>query len=99
MIEEAEKIQDVFNAVYAALEKYIPKKEPYIELRQELLINSKNFYDGRKLIIDAFKNKIFPMVPIDSSEDEESSESEDDREPIIKEEKLILQQVVKICQN
>ena len=74
------------------MEKYKPKKEPYIEKRRKLLINSKNFYDGRKLIIDAFKNKIFPMVPTGFSEDEkpprdeDKEDKKDGRLPTIKEE-------------
>ena len=32
------------------------------------------------MIIDAFKNKIFPMVPTGFSEDEEPSESRDEEE-------------------
>ena len=30
--------------------------------KKKLLINAQNFRDGREMIIDAFKNKIFPMV-------------------------------------
>ena len=32
----------------------------------------KKIYDGREMIIDAFKNKIFPMIPNGLSEDEAS---------------------------
>ena len=55
-IEEAEAIQEEFDAVYGALEKYKPKKEPNVEKRKTLLINADNFYKGREMIIDAFKN-------------------------------------------
>ena len=46
------------------------------------------------MIIDAFKNKIFPMVPTGFSEDEEPSESRDEEEndgrlPKIKEEEAL----------
>ena len=57
--------------VYGALKKYKPKKEPYIEKRRKLLINADNFYKGREMIIDVFKNKIFSMAPTGFSEDEE----------------------------
>ena len=43
IIEKAERMQEEFAAVFGALEKYKPKKEPYIEKRRKLLINSKNF--------------------------------------------------------
>ena len=42
-IEKAERIQDEFNGVYGALEKYKPKIEPYIETRRQLLVNADNF--------------------------------------------------------
>ena len=69
-----------------------PKKGgQYYKKIQDLLTNSKHFYDRRQMIVNVFKNEIFPMVPIDSSEDEELSEDEDksdDRQPTIEEEKL-----------
>ena len=55
-IEEAEAIQEEFDGVYGELEKYKPKKEPYVGKREKLLTNAQNFYDGREMIIDAFKN-------------------------------------------
>ena len=33
----------------------------YIEGRKNRLINAQNFYDGRKIIINAFNNKTFPL--------------------------------------
>ena len=64
-------MQDEFDATYNALKRYAPKKEKYISDRESLLINAKTFYEGRQMIIDAFKNKIFPMVPTGFDEDEE----------------------------
>ena len=55
-IEKAERIQDEFNGAYGALEKYKLKKEQYIEKRRKLLINADNFYKGKEIIIDLFKN-------------------------------------------
>ena len=64
-IEEAEAIQGRVDAAYGALERYKPKKEPYIGKRNKLLIDTKNFCDGREIIIDAFKIKHFqrPLRP------------------------------------
>ena len=42
-------------------------------------MNAKNIYDERKMIIDAFKNEIFPMVPTGFSEDEASTSSSESR--------------------
>ena len=65
-----------------------------MEKRRKLLINADNFYKGREMIIDVFKNKIFPIVPTGFSEDEEPSESRDEEEkngrlPTIKEEEAL----------
>ena len=58
-IEDAEEIQEEFDGAYGALEIYRAIKPKYVEKKQKLLINSRNFYDGRKMIINAFKIKYF----------------------------------------
>ena len=50
-------------AALDALDKYKPGKLDYETARKNLLINAKKFYDGREIIINAFKNKIFPLSP------------------------------------
>ena len=91
-IEEAEAVQEEFDATSGTLEKYKAKKKPYIEKRGKLLINARNVYEGRQMIIDAFKNKIFPMVPTgfedeEPSRDEDKEEKKDDRLTTIKKKK------------
>ena len=54
-IEDAEKKQDKFMAIFNATF--------YVTARKSLLIHAKKFYDGRKMIISAFKKKIFPINP------------------------------------
>ena len=71
-IEEVERIQDKLNTVLGVLEMYNLKIPKYKKGRIDLLISAKNFYEGREIIINAFKNKIFPVVPSDyPSEDED----------------------------
>ena len=42
------------------LKAYRPRKDSkYYKLKQDLLINAQNFYNGREMIVNAFKNKIF----------------------------------------
>ena len=60
-IKEAESIQQEFNAVLIALEKYKPRDSEYKIKTLKLLENVKRFYDGREIIINTFKNKIFPL--------------------------------------
>ena len=75
-IEDAERKQYEFTAVLDASEKYKPKKPDYETARKNLLINAKNFYDGREMIIDTFKNKMFPLSTEDFFEDEGTDEDE-----------------------
>ena len=62
-IEDAERKQDGFMAIYNAFENYAARKPQYVTAENSLLFNAKNFYDGREMIINAFKNKIFPLIP------------------------------------
>ena len=90
-IEEAEAIQEEFNGVIGALEIYGARKPKYIK-KERLLINARNFYDGRKMIINAFKNKIFPKAPTSFEDDADEDEllkkrhEEDSRLPTIEKE-------------
>ena len=61
--DKAEKMQNEYEAQLAALEKYRPRNADYVEKRINLLSNAKNSYNGREMIINAFKNKIFPLSP------------------------------------
>ena len=54
--------------VLDALDKHEPRKLDYDTARKNLLINAKIIYDGREIIINAFKNKIFPFSPEDFPE-------------------------------
>ena len=60
-IDNAERIKDEFMGVLSMLERYRPRNLDYVTAGENHLINAKNFYDGRKMIIDAFKNKRFPF--------------------------------------
>ena len=43
--------------------KYIGQTNLSIKKKKsDILINAQNFYDGREMFINAFKNKIFPTV-------------------------------------
>ena len=60
-IEDAEIEQEEFEGTLTALERYDPRKSDYKTARYSLLLNARNLYDKRKMIIDEFKNKIFPF--------------------------------------
>ena len=62
LIPRAYREQDDFDKRYELLKIYKPKKDSkYNKIKDDLLINAKKIYDGRKMIIEAFKNKIFPL--------------------------------------
>ena len=61
-IDDAEIKQDEFNSNLGVLSNYAPKYQKYIEAKNKLLNNAKNFHEGRKKIIKGFKNKIFPNI-------------------------------------
>ena len=60
-INKAEQKQNEFDAVFGALSGQSPRDQKYIESKNKLLDNAKNFYKGRKKVIEGFKNKIFPI--------------------------------------
>ena len=74
LIPAAEREQDDFDDRFELLKNYKPRKNSkYYKLKDDLLINAQNFYDGRKMIIEVFKNKILPLsnsdyYPEDTSE-------------------------------
>ena len=78
-IEDAERKQDEFTDVLNALERYSLRKFDYLTARENLLINAKNFCSGREMIINAFKNEIFPLIDDDLFDaDREEDESNDE---------------------
>ena len=44
-----------------ALKAYAPRDNKYVEAKNKLLNNAKNFYEGREKIIEGFINKIFSL--------------------------------------
>ena len=46
-IDRAEIKQDEFNSLLVVLSNYTPKSKKYIEAKNRLLNNAKNFYKGR----------------------------------------------------
>ena len=73
-------MQEEFDDVIGALTIYNPKKTKYIDGKKEILINAKKIYDGREMIINAFKNKIFPVIPTGFSSDEDEPSKSDSNE-------------------
>ena len=78
-----------FNVVLDALNKYSPKTPEYIRDEISLLDIAEIFYDGREIIINAFKDKIFPCYKESHFEDKDKDIDEiRDENAIINFEKL-----------
>ena len=87
-IDEIEMKQDEFNSILAVLSNYTPKAQKYIKAKNKLLDNAKNFYEGRKKIIEGFKNGIFPLKSVDEFEEHQTSKKFNEKEPPIKPTKI-----------
>ena len=78
-IDDVEGKQDEFNVVINVLERYAPRDNKYVEAKNKLLNNAKNFYEGRKKIIEGFKNGVFPLYYNEIYEQMEAEKEEKER--------------------
>ena len=62
------------NSILDALNNYTPKNKKYIEAKNSLLNNAKNFYKGREKIIKGFKDRIFLLNSDDKFEEPKQEE-------------------------
>ena len=72
-VDNAEMKQDEFNSMLRVLSNYAPKNQKYVEAKNKFLDNAKTFYEGRKKIIEGFKNGIFPLKFDDEFEELQTS--------------------------
>ena len=79
--DEVEMKQDEFNSVLGALSNYAPKSQKYIEAKNSLLNNARNFHKGREKIIKGFKDGIFPLKSDDKFEVQQTSKKSNEKEP------------------
>ena len=87
-IEDAETNKITFEGTLNVLKRYNPKKPDYKTAKDNLLLNARNLYEGRGVIINAFKDKIFLFGveepedlgkrPDDDVSDDESYDERDD---------------------
>ena len=86
IIDEAEIKQDEFNSILSFLSSYTPRDQKYIEAKNNLLNNAKNFYEGREKITKVFKDGIFPLKSDD--EEQQTSKKFNGKEPLVKPTKI-----------
>ena len=79
-IDDVEGKQDEFSAVISVLEGYAPRDNKYVEAKNKLLNNAKNFYEGREKIIEGFKNRVFPLYYNEIYEQMETEREEQEKQ-------------------
>ena len=72
-INDAEMKQNKFNSIRVALNNYFPKDKKYIEAKNSLANNAKNFYEGREKILNDFKEGMFLIKSDDETEQQQTS--------------------------
>ena len=72
-IDDAEIKQDEFDSNLVALIYQTPKVKKYIEAKNKLLDNAKDFYKGKEKIIEGFKNGILLLNHDDEFEEQQTS--------------------------
>ena len=77
-IDDAEMKQDEFNSILGVLSKYAPKTQKYIEPKNKLLNNARNFYEGREKIIQGVKDGTFLLNHDDAFEEAKQKEEEEE---------------------
>ena len=71
--------------MYTFFKEYkLRKDSKYNKLKEDLFINAKNLYDGREMIIKAFRGKLFPLsgpsnYPHYTESDSQESDSKKDK--------------------
>ena len=83
MIPEAERDQEFLENEYNRLDRHRPRNNEYQVRRENVLESVRHLRDGRRLLIDAFRNRIFPLrdpafYPQYHDESNESSSDSDD---------------------
>ena len=61
MIPEAERNQYFLEVEYNRLDRHRPRNNENQTRRQNVLDSVRHLRDGRRLLIDAFRNRIFPL--------------------------------------
>ena len=75
-IHDAEMKQNKYDAKLNALSRYFARNQKYIEAKNKLLDNAKNFYEGTEKIIEGFKKGIFPLKSDDEFKKQARHEEE-----------------------
>ena len=83
-IDDAEIKQNEFNSMLGVLSNYAPKSQKYIEAKNKLLNNAKNFCEEREKIIKGFKDGIFPLKSDDEFGEQQTSKKFNEKEFLMK---------------
>ena len=82
-IDATGRDQNLFEKELERFDNHAPRVKPNINNRRKVLENANHFYEGKAMIIDAFRNRLFPMSDRNyyrgpAAEYEDSSDDGDD---------------------
>ena len=60
-LKAAKTRQRSMENIIVKLDYYSPKKEKFKVQRESTLLNAREFYKGRRMILAAFENSIYPL--------------------------------------
>ena len=61
----------------------LQKVKKYVEAKNHLLSNAKNFYEIREKVIDSFRDGIFPLKSDDGFDERQTSKKFNEKKPLI----------------
>ena len=68
------------------LKNYTPRDNKYVEAKNNLLNNAKNFYEGSEKIVEGVKNRAFPLYyneiyeQMEAAAEEEKEEKQEEKQ-------------------
>ena len=74
----------------SVLKGYARRDNKYVEAKNKLLNDAKNFYEGREKNIEGFKNKVFPLYYNEANEYRMKAQREIEEEREKKKEDLLM---------
>ena len=99
-IDYVERKQDEITGVMGALKRYAPRDNKYVEAKNKLVNNVKNFNKGREKITEGFKNGVFPVYygnrdkfSEGEDDDDEEQQKQEGQEPIKVDYKTLIKQI------
>ena len=80
LITAVQREQIAFDEKLQKFKKYRPRTDANVSAKANILKNAENLYEEREMIINAFKDKLFPLASVNYYDEYKVSESEEPSE-------------------